>query len=92
MPQNVFKGTNMFLEYKMVQDIFFLSHKCRIYCKDHQHILGTERLTDEIEEVLAGVRTGRVPSIWRARSYPTLKGLGSYITDLVQRLQFLQVR
>lgn len=53
-------------------------------------IEGTERLTDEIEEVLVGVRTGRVPSIWRARSYPTLKGLGSYITDLVQRLQFLQ--
>ncbi|XP_063845652.1 dynein axonemal heavy chain 7-like isoform X5 [Scylla paramamosain] len=53
-------------------------------------IEGTERLTEEVEEVLVGVRTGRVPSIWRAKSYPTLKGLGSYITDLLQRLQFLQ--
>ncbi|XP_069175792.1 dynein axonemal heavy chain 7 isoform X4 [Procambarus clarkii] len=51
---------------------------------------GTESLSEEVEEVLVGVRTGRVPSSWRARSYPTLKGLGSYITDLDQRLQFLQ--
>ncbi|KAK7077273.1 Dynein heavy chain 7, axonemal [Halocaridina rubra] len=51
---------------------------------------GTESLSEEVEEVLVGVRTGRVPAMWRSRSYPTLKGLGSYITDLVQRLQFLQ--
>lgn len=57
----------------------------------YRHIPGTERLTEEVEEVLVGVRTGRVPSIWRGKSYPTLKGLGSYITDLIQRLQFLQV-
>ncbi|XP_063594554.1 LOW QUALITY PROTEIN: dynein axonemal heavy chain 7-like [Penaeus indicus] len=53
-------------------------------------IEGTESLSEEVEEVLVGVRTGRVPDMWRARSYPTLKGLGSYINDLVQRLQFLQ--
>ncbi|CAL4113548.1 unnamed protein product, partial [Meganyctiphanes norvegica] len=47
-------------------------------------------LSDEIEEVMISVRTGRVATAWRGRSYPTLKGLGSYITDLLQRLKFLQ--
>ncbi|XP_076039498.1 dynein axonemal heavy chain 7-like [Oratosquilla oratoria] len=51
---------------------------------------GTEGLTEEVEEVLVGARTGRVPALWRARSYPTLKGLGAYIADLVTRLEFLQ--
>ena len=52
---------------------------------------GSESLTDDIENVLVCVKTGRVPNCWRGKSYPTMKDLGSYISDLIQRLQFLQV-
>ena len=33
----------------------------------------------------------QVPGMWAAKSYPSLKPLGSYITDLIARLQFFKV-
>ncbi|KAA0191408.1 hypothetical protein HAZT_HAZT007384 [Hyalella azteca] len=39
---------------------------------------------------MRSIRTGRVPQLWLAKSYPTLKSLGFYIEDLCERLSFLQ--
>lgn len=48
-------------------------------------------MSDSLESLATALSIGKLPAIWAHRSYPSLKPLGSYISDLIARLNFFQV-
>ncbi|KAM9844002.1 dynein axonemal heavy chain 3-like [Aulostomus maculatus] len=68
-----------------------LSHVVRISLVNVRKALkGEIVMSSELEDVFNSMLVGRVPAMWAAKSYPSLKPMGGYVTDLLARLQFLQ--
>ncbi|RKO97032.1 hypothetical protein CAUPRSCDRAFT_11277 [Caulochytrium protostelioides] len=47
-------------------------------------------MSRELEEMTASMALAKIPEMWLSRSYPSLKPLGGYISDFINRLAFMQ--
>jgi len=48
-------------------------------------------MTPELETIALSLSVGKYPVFWSKFSYPSLNTLGGYVTNFVERLEFLQV-
>lgn len=53
-------------------------------------IKGQIVISTVLEQIYTSISIGQVPKIWSTHSYPSLKPLGSYISDLLNRIKFFQ--
>lgn len=54
-------------------------------------IKGAIVMTPELETVALSLSVAKYPAMWSKFSYPSLKSLGGYINNFIERLDFLQV-
>ncbi|KAK7907431.1 hypothetical protein WMY93_016043 [Mugilogobius chulae] len=47
-------------------------------------------MSSELELMASSLFNNTVPEMWKAKAYPSLKPLASWVTDLLQRTSFLQ--
>eukprot|EP01052_Picozoa_sp_SAG31_P011054 SAG31_NODE_617_length_13514_cov_13.659858_2_plen_4275_part_00 len=53
-------------------------------------VKGLVVMSQDLEAVAKSLQDGKVPTMWAKVAYPSMKPLGSWVLDLLQRLEFMQ--
>lgn len=51
---------------------------------------GQLTISDSMEKLIQSLANGKVPEIWQAKAYPSMRGLGNWLINLAQRCQQLE--
>jgi dynein heavy chain len=69
-----------------------LLYEIRKTCVDlHDALLGKIVMTSQLEELITAFNMRKIPACWLKKSYPSLKTIGAYVRDFVERLKFLHL-
>ena len=81
-------------EYGIVQELLRYNKLAEVIKTSLQNTMdgmkGKIVLSEQLEKLGNSLFYGRIPQLWADNSYPSLKPLGGYVNDLLERLSFFK--